>query len=194
MQAVGLVRGEIVMDYALSEQQQAFRETAARFARQKLAPHYQKRARQDRAFDEEQPQAPRVRTWDLPEVPAVADGDRITNRLRNPQSTGSLPRMVTYYFDFRTGDVLSQDEEGASLPDIEAAHRAAVQAIADAIQGAVLQDLPSRPFLVEVRDDLGRVLEISAVLNSKILRKRWDFSVVRLDLRAPRKKRSAGVV
>ena len=36
------------MDYALSEQQQAFRETAERFARQKLAPHYQKRARQDR--------------------------------------------------------------------------------------------------------------------------------------------------
>ena len=36
------------MDYALSEQQQAFRETARRFARQKLAPHYQKRANQDR--------------------------------------------------------------------------------------------------------------------------------------------------
>jgi len=36
------------MDYALSEQQQAFRETAQRFARQKLAPYYQKRAKQDR--------------------------------------------------------------------------------------------------------------------------------------------------
>ena len=36
------------MDYALSEQQQAFREAAGRFARQKLAPHYQKRAKQDR--------------------------------------------------------------------------------------------------------------------------------------------------
>ncbi len=36
------------MDYALSEQQQAFRETAARFAREKLAPHYQKRATEDR--------------------------------------------------------------------------------------------------------------------------------------------------
>lgn len=36
------------MDYALSEQQQAFREVAERFAKQKLAPHYQKRARQDR--------------------------------------------------------------------------------------------------------------------------------------------------
>jgi cyclohexanecarboxyl-CoA dehydrogenase len=36
------------MDYALSEQQQAFRETAQRFARQKLTPHYQKRAKQDR--------------------------------------------------------------------------------------------------------------------------------------------------
>jgi len=36
------------MDYALSEQQEAFRETAARFAREKLAPHYQKRATEDR--------------------------------------------------------------------------------------------------------------------------------------------------
>jgi cyclohexanecarboxyl-CoA dehydrogenase len=35
------------MNYALSEQQQAFRETAQRFARHKLAPHYQKRAKQD---------------------------------------------------------------------------------------------------------------------------------------------------
>ncbi|HVV40850.1 MAG TPA: acyl-CoA dehydrogenase family protein [Nitrobacter sp.] len=32
------------MDYALSEQQEAFRETAARFAKEKLAPHYLKRA------------------------------------------------------------------------------------------------------------------------------------------------------
>lgn len=36
------------MDYALSEQQQAFREAAARFAREKLAPYYQKRAAEDR--------------------------------------------------------------------------------------------------------------------------------------------------
>ena len=36
------------MDYALSEQQQAFREAASRFARQKLAPHYQSRATQHR--------------------------------------------------------------------------------------------------------------------------------------------------
>ena len=36
------------MDYAPSEQQQAFRETAERFAKEKLAPHYQARARQDR--------------------------------------------------------------------------------------------------------------------------------------------------
>ena len=36
------------MDYALSEQQQAFRETAMRFAREKLAPNYQKRATEDR--------------------------------------------------------------------------------------------------------------------------------------------------
>ena len=36
------------MDYALSEQQQAFRETAMRFAKEKLAPYYQKRATEER--------------------------------------------------------------------------------------------------------------------------------------------------
>lgn len=36
------------MDYALNEQQQAFRATAERFAKQKLAPHYRRRAKQDR--------------------------------------------------------------------------------------------------------------------------------------------------
>lgn len=36
------------MDYSLSEQQEAFRETAARFAKEKLAPHYQKRATEHR--------------------------------------------------------------------------------------------------------------------------------------------------
>jgi cyclohexanecarboxyl-CoA dehydrogenase len=41
-------RGENTVDYALSEQQQAFREAAARFAREKLAPYYQKRAAEDR--------------------------------------------------------------------------------------------------------------------------------------------------
>jgi acyl-coenzyme A synthetase/AMP-(fatty) acid ligase len=38
------------MDYALSGQQQAFRETAQRFARERLSPHYQRRARQDRGW------------------------------------------------------------------------------------------------------------------------------------------------
>jgi cyclohexanecarboxyl-CoA dehydrogenase len=38
----------IAMDYALSKQQQAFRTAAERFAKLKLAPHYQRRAKQDR--------------------------------------------------------------------------------------------------------------------------------------------------
>lgn len=36
------------MNYALSEQQQAFRDAAARFAKERLAPHYQARAREHR--------------------------------------------------------------------------------------------------------------------------------------------------
>src|ERR1700732_541699 len=44
------------MDYALNEQQQAFQAAAERFAKQKLAPHYQKRAKEnhiDRALMKE---------------------------------------------------------------------------------------------------------------------------------------------
>ena len=33
------------MDYALTEQQQSFRDAAERFSREKLAPNYQERAR-----------------------------------------------------------------------------------------------------------------------------------------------------
>jgi hypothetical protein len=62
----------------------------------------------------------------------------------------SLPAMTRYYFDFRSGDVLSVDEEGRELPDADAAHTEAA---------------------VDVRDELSPVLEVSAVLVSKFLRK-----------------------
>ena len=44
MEEIKDILREATMDYALSEQQQAFRETAMRFAKEKLAPYYQKRA------------------------------------------------------------------------------------------------------------------------------------------------------
>ena len=79
--------------------------------------------------------------------------------------------MTQYFFDFRSGDVVSVDDEGQELLDIEAAHREAVEALADALQDVVLQGRADQHVVIDVRDDLGPVLELTAVLGSKILRK-----------------------
>src|SRR5664279_2492693 len=44
----GISAEGVAMDYALSEQQQAFQAAAERFAKQKLAPHYQGHAKENR--------------------------------------------------------------------------------------------------------------------------------------------------
>jgi hypothetical protein len=79
--------------------------------------------------------------------------------------------MATYFFDFRAGDVVSLDEEGEELADIAEAHQRAAEVLADAIQTVILEGKAGQHFAVEVRDELGPVLELSAVLGSKILRK-----------------------
>lgn len=79
--------------------------------------------------------------------------------------------MNTYFFDFRSGDVISRDEEGHELPDIDSAHGEALGALADAFQDVVLQGKSDQHVAVEDRDDLGPVLEVTAVLGSRILRK-----------------------
>lgn len=63
------------------------------------------------------------------------------------------------------------DDEGQDLPDIEAAHREAIEALADALQDVVLQARADQHVAVDVRDELGSVLEVTAVLSSRILRK-----------------------
>lgn len=82
-----------------------------------------------------------------------------------------LHRMAQYFFDFRSSGVVSTDDEGQELPDIEAAHREAIEALADALQDLVLEGGAERQIIIDVRDDLGPVLEVTAVLGSKILRK-----------------------
>jgi hypothetical protein len=79
--------------------------------------------------------------------------------------------MVRYFFDFRSDDVYSLDEEGEELLDAGAAHKEALGALADAIQDIVLEGATNQHFAVEVRDDLGQVLEVTAVLGSRFLRK-----------------------
>ncbi|MBV9456655.1 MAG: hypothetical protein JO141_03940 [Bradyrhizobium sp.] len=79
--------------------------------------------------------------------------------------------MTQYFFDFRSSGVVSSDDEGQELPDVEAAHREAVEALADALQDIVLEGGSDQRIIIDVRDDLGPVLQITAVLGSKLLRK-----------------------
>jgi len=57
------------------------------------------------------------------------------------------------------------------LPDTDAAHDEAVNALCDALPDIVIEGATDQSFAVEVRDDLGPVLELVAVLRSKIFRK-----------------------
>ena len=50
-----------------------------------------------------------------------------------------LLRMTRYFFDFRSGGIVSTDDEGQELPDVEAAHGEAIEALADALQDLVLE-------------------------------------------------------
>jgi hypothetical protein len=91
---------------------------------------------------------------------------------RNPRAYFPVKAaMNRYYFDLRSGDVAVTDDEGRVLGDIEAAHQAAVEALANAIKGVVVEGVSEQHIAVDVRDDIGLVLEISAVFASKILRK-----------------------
>jgi len=82
-----------------------------------------------------------------------------------------LLRMTQYFFDFRSSGVLSTDDEGQELPDVEAAHREAVEALADALQDFVLEGGIDQRITIDVRDELGPVLQVTAVFGSKLLRK-----------------------
>lgn len=72
---------------------------------------------------------------------------------------------------FRSGDVVSTDDEGHELPDMDAAYREAVEALADALQDLLTQGGVDQHVAIDVRDDLGPVFEVTAILGSKILRK-----------------------
>ena len=79
--------------------------------------------------------------------------------------------MDQYFFDFRSTHVFSRDETGVELPHAEAAHDMALHALVDAARDAVGEGSLDQRFAVEVRNGFGRVLEVTAVFNSRIFRK-----------------------
>jgi len=79
--------------------------------------------------------------------------------------------MPIYFFDFRSGDVFSPDEEGEDFVDMDGVHKAAVDALASAVSEIMVEGKAGQHFVIEVRDDLGPVLELNAFVGSKILRK-----------------------
>jgi hypothetical protein len=79
--------------------------------------------------------------------------------------------MSLYFFDLKSADVVSRDEDGIELPNAEAAHDLACGALVDAARDAILEGVLDQHYAVEVRDGVGPVLEISAVFGSRIIRK-----------------------
>ena len=79
--------------------------------------------------------------------------------------------MAQYFFDFKSDNSFSRDDEGVELLHTEAAHDMALCALVDAARDAVIEGSLGKRFAVEVRNGMGPVLEVTAVFTSKILRK-----------------------
>lgn len=79
--------------------------------------------------------------------------------------------MARYFFDFRSAGSSSIDEEGVDLLDAGAAHEMAMGALSDAIREIAVEGASDQKFAIEVRDEYGPVLRVSAALESKIYRK-----------------------
>jgi len=57
--------------------------------------------------------------------------------------------MTLYFFDFTSAGVLSRDEEAIDLPDAEAAHDVALEALVDAARNAVQEGSMNQRYAVE---------------------------------------------
>ena len=79
--------------------------------------------------------------------------------------------MVRFFFDFRVAEFVSRDDEGTELSDVEAAHMEALAALADALCDVVMEGQAGQRLAIEVRDEFGPVLEVAALLSSRILRR-----------------------
>ena len=81
------------------------------------------------------------------------------------------PAMAQYFFDLRSGEIFSSDEDGIELADAGEAHAMALSALVDAARDAVMEGTIDQHFSVEVRNGTGPVVEVGAVFHSKIFRK-----------------------
>jgi hypothetical protein len=77
--------------------------------------------------------------------------------------------MARYFFDFKTDDAFANDEDGVELPNVEAAHNEAVDSLGEMF--VVKEGATDQHFIINVRDELGPVLQITAVIGSTIFRK-----------------------
>jgi hypothetical protein len=79
--------------------------------------------------------------------------------------------MTHYFFDLRSAENFSRDEDGMDLPDAEAAHTMALGALIDVARDAVMEGSIDQKIAVEVRNGIGAVLEVGGVFYSMIFRK-----------------------
>lgn len=78
--------------------------------------------------------------------------------------------MTHYFFDLRSAHNFSRDADGVELPDAEAAHDMALDALTDAARDAVMEGSTDQQIAVEVRNGTGPVLEVKGVFSSRIFR------------------------
>jgi uncharacterized protein YfcZ (UPF0381/DUF406 family) len=69
--------------------------------------------------------------------------------------------MSRYYFDMRQEDEIATDDEGLELPTVESVQEEAARSLADMARDAVQTHRHGarRPMAIEVRDDIGPVLQ-----------------------------------
>jgi hypothetical protein len=79
--------------------------------------------------------------------------------------------MTRYFFDFRSDNTFSLDEEGVELPNIQAVHDEGVRALAEIIRDATVEGATAQRISIEARDRIGPVLKVTALLKSEIFRK-----------------------
>jgi hypothetical protein len=78
--------------------------------------------------------------------------------------------MARYFFDFRSGETVSLDKDGQDFADMEAAYEAALDILADAVSEVMREGIVSQPLAIQVRDEFGLVLELTATVGGKIFR------------------------
>lgn len=79
--------------------------------------------------------------------------------------------MSLYFFDLKSPNSFSRDDEGVQLPDVSKAHDTAVGALVDIAREGISEGAVGQRFAVEVRNGIGSVLDVIGVFDSKIFRK-----------------------